>query len=132
VYVPVITFVNFPPFVNVRQGSEARAFSQERIGLRRIRNKADATAESADKDDAKPPSARALLCPPLKVVGGLLVSSTCPLEVQKGSGAEGMVVTGDLLVAGTCAMVVEVSVATGTNLRFGQRWSSGRILSWTD
>src|SRR5258708_13857526 len=30
------------------------------------------------KDDAKPPSARAFALSPLKVVGGLLVSSTCP------------------------------------------------------
>ena len=38
------------PFVNVCQGSEARAFSpRSELVYARIRNEADATAESADK-----------------------------------------------------------------------------------
>src|SRR5260370_36449362 len=39
----------FPPFVNVRQGSEARAFSpRSEFGYARTRKQGDATAETAD------------------------------------------------------------------------------------
>src|SRR6266852_4707642 len=39
------------------------------------------------------------------------------LEVKKGSGAEGMVITGDILFGRNVRDVAEVSVATGTDLR---------------
>src|SRR5258708_32879311 len=114
------TFLELPPpFVNVRQGSEARAFSpRSELVYARTRNEADAPAESADKVWRETAVRQSLCSVAVKgrrgPVGKLHMSK---LEVKKGSGAERMVVTGDILFRRNVREVVEVSVATGADLR---------------
>ena len=84
----------------------------------RTRNEADATAESTDKDWRETAVRQSLCSVAVKgrwgPVGKIHMSK---LEVKKGSGAEGMVVTGDILLSRNVRDVAEVSVASGTDLR---------------
>src|SRR5260370_8770514 len=108
-----------PPFVNVRQGSEARAFSpRSELVYARTRNEADATAESADKVWRETAVRQSLCSVAVKGRRGPVRKlHMSKLEVKKGSGAEGMVVTGDILLGRTVRDVVEVTVASRTHLR---------------
>src|SRR5260370_8433802 len=88
-----------PPFVNVRQGSEARAFSpRSELVYARTRNEADATAESADKVWRETAVRQSLGSVAVKGRRGPVRKlHMSKLEVKKGSGAERMLETGATL-----------------------------------